>query len=147
MISTWVAAAADLYHLDRWLARGKARSIVWLMDYSIRSRRPELIEKIRELSDQDVLLVRNHAKFSLIAADGPPRWRIVSMTSANLNKNRRIEFFHAADDPPLYDHLMTLVRDVAEIQTRLRGDPNRWNTSERILDGLRQRARMQEAKR
>lgn len=110
-IATWTAAAADLNRVETWMERVRLNSCSWIVDRSFPNRQPAICDAFRERFGDDAIRVfATHAKFSLLWNDDG--WRIVAMTSANLNHNARTEMFHAADDPELFDQFKAMVDDV-----------------------------------
>lgn len=93
VISTWVTAAADLNRLYSWMTAGRLGDGWWLINPMMRSREPKLLRRMQEVFGADAIRFwPTHAKFALLRAGD---WRIVTLTSANLNENQAIEFFSA----------------------------------------------------
>jgi hypothetical protein len=114
-IATWTAASADLDRVDRWIGAARLSSCSWIVDRSFPNRQPAICDAFRRRFGDDAIRVfATHAKFSLLWNDAG--WRIVALTSANLNLNARVEFFHAADDPALFEQFKAMVDDVFQSQ-------------------------------
>ena len=110
-IATWTAAAADLNRVETWLQGVRLRSCSWIVDRSFPNRQPAICDAFRaRFGDDAIRVFATHAKFSLLWNDDG--WRIVALTSANLNHNARTEMFHAADDPDLFAHFSAMVGEV-----------------------------------
>jgi hypothetical protein len=115
VIATWTAASADMERVHDWLGTARLTSAEWIVDRSFPNRQPEICAAFREkFGDDSIRVFASHAKFSLLSNDDG--WKIVALTSANLNQNKRVEFFHAADDPDLFDQFEAMVRDVFAAQ-------------------------------
>lgn len=114
-IATWTAAAADLDRVDKWIKTARLKSCSWIVDRSFPNRQPAICDGFRRrFGDDSIRVFATHAKFSLLWND--EGWRVVAMTSANLNHNARTEMFHAADDPDLFEQFSAMVADVFEAQ-------------------------------
>jgi hypothetical protein len=110
-IATWTAASADLDRVDRWVAQARLQSCTWIVDRSFPNRQPAICDAFRaRFGDDAIRVFATHAKFTLLWNDAG--WRVVALTSANLNHNARVEFFHAADDPDLFAQFREMVDDV-----------------------------------
>lgn len=100
-VATWTAALADLSRVETWIAKARLLSCEWIVDRSFPNRQPKICDQFRaRFGDASIRVFATHAKFSLLWNDAG--WRVVMLTSANLNKNSRTEFFHAAEDPELF---------------------------------------------
>jgi len=110
-IATWTAAAADLSRVETWLHGVRLLSCSWIVDRSFPNRQPAICDAFRaRFGDDAIRVFATHAKFSLLWNDDG--WRVVALTSANLNCNARTEMFHAADDPELFEHFSAMVGEV-----------------------------------
>lgn len=96
IIATWSTGLRDV-ETAAWLLRhGAIRSLKLITDHSFRSRKPQYIERMVELfGDEAICLTRTHAKFVVVRNE---RWNLVLRTSANLNRNPRIEQFDLDDN-------------------------------------------------
>lgn len=114
-IATWTAASADLDRVDRWINSARLSACSWIVDRSFPNRQPAICDAFRKRFGDDAIRVfATHAKFSMIWNDDG--WRVIALTSANLNLNARTEMFHAADDPELFDQFKAMVDDVFAAQ-------------------------------
>lgn len=110
-IATWTAASADLDRVDRWISSARLTACSWIVDRSFPNRQPAICDAFRRrFGDDSIRVFATHAKFSMIWNDAG--WRVIALTSANLNLNARTEMFHAADDPELFDQFKAMVDDV-----------------------------------
>lgn len=110
-IATWTAASADLDRVDKWIGTARLKTCSWIVDRSFPNRQPAICDGFRKrFGDDSIRVFATHAKFSLIWND--EGWRIVALTSANLNLNARTEMFHAADDPDLFAQFSEMVDDI-----------------------------------
>ena len=123
VIATWTAANADLDKVEEWLGRARLQECSWIVDRSFPNRQPHICDMFRrKFGDDAIRCFRTHAKFSMIWNDDG--WRVVALTSANLNLNQRVEFFHAADDPELFAQFRGMVDDVFAAQKPGQGFEN-----------------------
>lgn len=114
-IATWTAASADLDRVDRWIGSARLTSCAWIVDRSFPNRQPAICDMFRKRFGDDAIRVfATHAKFSMIWNDDG--WRVIALTSANLNLNARTEMFHAADDPDLFEQFKGMVDSVFAAQ-------------------------------
>jgi len=119
-IATWTAASADLDRVDKWINSARLSSCSWIVDRSFPNRQPAICDAFRaRFGDDAIRVFATHAKFSLIWNDAG--WRVVALTSANLNLNARTEMFHAADDPDLFDQFKGMVDEVFASQAPSEG--------------------------
>lgn len=115
-IATWTAASADLDRVEKWLGGARILTCSWIVDRSFPNRQPAICDSFRQrFGDDSIRVFATHAKFSLLWNDDG--WRVVALTSANLNHNARTEMFHAADDPELFDQFAGLVDEVFSAQS------------------------------
>jgi hypothetical protein len=114
-IATWTAASADLDRVETWINSARLKTCSWIVDRSFPNRQPEICGAFRaRFGDDSIRVFATHAKFSMIWNDAG--WRVIALTSANLNLNARTEMFHAADDPELFDQFKVMVDDVFAAQ-------------------------------
>ncbi len=98
-IATWTAAGADLDRAKAAMTAGAVRRLRMLVDWSFPARAPEYVATMyRHFGPEAVRVIRTHAKWLVVRNDD---WHVVVRTSANLNKNPRLEWFDLADEEPL----------------------------------------------
>ena len=113
-ISTWTAAKAEMTHVYDWLDRGAIVSAQWIVDRSFMNRQPELCARLRSQFGDDALRVhRTHCKFAILRNDDRG---VLIQTSANLNKNMRIENVSVSACPVLLDAYTQLVASMFDTQ-------------------------------
>jgi len=113
-LATWTAGANDVSAILDWRERGRILSARWLVDFTFQRRTPELAAKIREFFGRDAIRVaRNHSKFVLFTNSS---WRVVILTSMNLNANPRFEYFQVAHDPARADFLQAMLDEIWSVQ-------------------------------
>ena len=114
IIATWTAGAAEIVRYDRLCNEKEIESCLFLVDFSFRTRQPKYCALLRERFGDDCIRVWNcHAKFAIIkGAD----LEILYLTSANLNKNPRIENFTITTDPEVVKQYRELVNNLFEEQ-------------------------------
>jgi hypothetical protein len=122
-IATWTAASADLDQVDKWIQASRIRACSWIVDRSFPNRQTDkptnrqtaICDAFRaRFGDDSIRVFATHAKFSLIW--NKVGWRVVCLTSANLNLNERTEMFHVADDSKLFDQFKDTVDDIFKVQ-------------------------------
>jgi hypothetical protein len=110
VLSTWTAAAAEMTHVHEFLETGVIGEARWIVDRSFQNRQPALCDSLRARFGDDAIRVqRVHCKFALLD-DGERR--VVVQTSANLNKNARIENVSVSPCPVFYEAYSGLVADI-----------------------------------
>lgn len=106
-VATWSAATQDTGQLWRMHQAGELLSLRYLLDVSFPNTKPEWWADLKQLITPDQIRMANtHAKFVLIRNS---TWNIAIRTSANLNRNIRMESYEISDCAALCDHLETFV--------------------------------------
>lgn len=91
VVSTWTAGIYDVERAEALAARGKIRSIRWLMDRAMFSKSPQYAGPMIEAFGIEAFRDTNvHAKVTLVASESK---RMVCRASMNLNKNLKTEQF------------------------------------------------------
>ncbi len=111
-VCTWTAAAADASFLGSWCQQGRIKDFRLLIDYSFLTRRggSDAIDAVlKNFGEDAVRVTRTHAKWGLVSG---PDAQIAILTSMNLNKNPRFEYFHATWNPDIVDLLSGLADEV-----------------------------------
>ena len=138
VVSTWTAAGSNIIDAERMLRSQAIRSLRLVVDRSFLTRQPKYCETARRLFGDDAIRVwSSHAKFCLILGNDV---KILYLTSANLNKNPRIESFSIFQSDTLCADYLTLVDDLYRMQAPGEGfsEPRsgRWHT-EALMDARR----------
>jgi hypothetical protein len=96
-VATWTMGIYDAERAYRFVSDARIRSIRFILDPSMFTRRPELASVlVKGFGAGAFRAVNSHAKFATIRGD---RLAVVVRSSMNLNENRRIESFDiSADD-------------------------------------------------
>lgn len=126
-LSTWTAAKADMDHVRGFLARGQITACRWIVDRSFQNRQPELCQLLRDAFGDDAIRVQPvHCKFALLDAGD---LRMTMQTSANLNRNRRLENLNLSTCPVFFEAYSDLVRQIFGVQLPGEGfkDPSSAN--------------------
>jgi hypothetical protein len=97
-IVTWTIGRREAREVIGWADTGRIKSVKIVLDDSYSSRQPVGWAALRGRFGDNLVTVRNHAKLLLIENDS---WAVNVMTSANLNTNKRQEYFLVRDDPDL----------------------------------------------
>lgn len=99
MIATWTIGNEETRALRRLIAERRVRSLRMVLDPSFFRRQPGYAAALRSRFGPEAIRVGQcHAKLAVLEGDG---WGVTIASSANLNENRRLEFFHVTDDPAL----------------------------------------------
>jgi len=111
-VCTWTAAAADASFLGGWCKQGRIEEFRLLIDYSFLNRlggQDAVDEVVRHFGSDAVRVTRTHAKWGIISGK---KLEIAVLTSMNLNKNPRFEYFHATSDPEVVKLLNGIAQEV-----------------------------------
>lgn len=113
-LSTWTAAKADMDHVISFLARGQVNSCRWIVDRSFQNRQPELCDALRSGFGDDAIRVQPvHCKFALMESAAG---NLTLQTSANLNRNRRLENLNISSCPVFFEAYSQLVSEIFSVQ-------------------------------
>ena len=122
-LSTWSAADADTRQIMHFMRSGQLRSLRLLVDCSFVTRKPQVCAAVRKLFGDDALRVWNsHAKFAIFYGGDLDALLI---SSANLNRNPRIENFTLFTDPAMVKEYRALVDELWERQNPTDGFTNK----------------------
>ena len=133
VLSTWTAAQAEIQHVEDFLASSRIGAARWIVDRSFQNRQPKLCDLLRaKFGDDAIRVQRVHCKFALLD-DG--KNRISVQTSANLNRNQRIENLCVSRCPVFFEAYSGLVSDIFETQMPAAGfeDPAAVTSSFRAV--------------
>ncbi len=108
-VSTWVASYASINHIIDFLEDQKLNKMRFLMDSGFKRTRKELYNHIQKWYPDSIALTTTHAKFILIYNDD---YSFVIETSANLNKNNRLESFRITENKEYCDFFKTTFNDI-----------------------------------
>jgi hypothetical protein len=141
VLSTWTAAKAEITHVEDFLETGTIGNARWIVDRSFQNRQPKLCDLLRSKFGDDAIRVqRVHCKFALLD-DGETR--ISVQTSANLNRNMRIENLCVSRCPVFFDAYSQLVRDIFDTQMPGAG----FATSAAVTNSFKQVAKKRATRR
>ena len=113
-LSTWTAAKADMDHVIHFLNSGAVSRVRWIVDRSFQNRQPDLCRYLRDRFGDDAIRVQPvHCKFALIENDDV---QLLMQTSANLNRNRRLENLNLTTCPVLFAAYKDLVQQIFDVQ-------------------------------
>lgn len=93
-ISTWVASAASTKEIEGFLEDEVIHDFRFLVDKGFVANRRKLYDHILNFHGDCVRVTLNHAKFCLIYNEN---FNFVIETSANLNRNKRLENFRITE--------------------------------------------------
>lgn len=95
-LATWTIGAREITTFRDLVAGGSVRRLQLLVDASFVQRQPAYTASLRASFGPDcVRLVTSHLKVALLVN---ARWAVVVLSSANLNRNSRLEFFQVEDN-------------------------------------------------
>ena len=114
VLSTWTAANANLLDAERMIKSRIIRNFRLCVDRSFQSRQPKYCAAARSIfGDECIRIWSSHAKFCIVMGDN---LRILYLTSANLNRNKRLESFTAIANDELVDQYLTMVDQLFVMQ-------------------------------
>lgn len=108
-ISSWVASYGSFNHIIDFLEDQKLNKMRFLMDSGFARTRKELYNHIQKWYPDSIALTQTHAKFVLIYNDN---FNFVIETSANLNKNNRLESFRITENKEYCDFFRNTFDDI-----------------------------------
>lgn len=108
-ISTWVASYASVQHVEDFLEENTINNFRFVVDRGFLNTRKPLYDKIKKLYGDVIAVTSNHAKFTIIYND---KYNFVIETSANLNKNNRLENFRVTEDKEYCDFFRSVFDDI-----------------------------------
>ena len=108
-VSTWVASYASINHIIDFLEDQRINEFRFLMDSGFKNTRRELYDHIDKFFPNSIALTRTHSKFTIIHND---EYNFVIETSANLNKNNRLENFRVTEDKTYCDFFRGVFNDI-----------------------------------
>ena len=108
-ISSWVASYASVNHIIDFLEDQRLNKMRFLMDSGFKSTRRELYDHIQKWYPDCIALSSIHAKFVIIYND---KYNFVIETSANLNKNNRLESFRITENKEYCDFFRKTFNDI-----------------------------------
>ena len=135
-LATWTAAAADLREAEHMLRARNLRSVRLIVDRSFQTRQPRYCAAARSLFGDDAIRIWNsHAKFAVLQGDHATA---LYLTSANLNRNARVETFSLYFSEALAGEYLAMIDRLYRLQQPGEGflDPRvaRQHTME-VLNG------------
>ena len=113
-VATWTAGTADLSQVAQAMAEREFLSVRMLLDRSFPTRQPKYCAQMRSLFGEHAIRLWDcHAKFTILQGE---MMDVLYLTSANLNRNRRLENFSVFFDGPLPREYLGLCRELWEAQ-------------------------------
>lgn len=102
-LATWTISAREIGAFRDRVASGQILSLRLMVDASFPARNAAYAAKLRASYGADCIrLAVCHAKLAVITNDA---WAVVVLSSANLNRNSRLEIFSVEDNRVLADEL------------------------------------------
>ena len=111
-LTTWAASTNGLRRAFEFLNDDRVRKIRFLIDVGSKKVRDKMFSDLIDSYGDSIRTTKIHAKFVLIRNE---KWDIVVRTSANLNRNQRIENFEIDDDKNFADFLQTFFDEAFKI--------------------------------
>jgi hypothetical protein len=128
-IATWTMGTYDAEQAYRFVTDKRIRSIRFVVDPSMFTRRPELAAILVKAFGPDAFrAVNSHAKFATVRGDG---LAVAIRSSMNLNRNERLESFDITACPEMTGFFETLV---SKIWAKV--DQDSRSQSRAIFEGL-----------
>jgi hypothetical protein len=128
-IATWTMGIYDAEQAYRFVTDKRIRSIRFVVDPSMFTRRPELAAVLVKAFGPDAFrAVNSHAKFATVRGDS---LAVAIRSSMNLNRNERLESFDITACPEMTEFFETLV---SKIWTKV--DQDSRSQSRAIFEGL-----------
>ena len=113
VVSTWTASIDGIDKLVATCTNNAINDLRFLTDFSFANRHIVPCEHLRSVVGDDRIRCWNsHAKFVVATGDVPT----LILTSANLNKNKRLENFSVLCDPVLVEQYLDLVDRLFQLQ-------------------------------
>jgi len=103
-LSTWAASSDGIKKAFEFLNTNKIRNIKFMIDTGAKQYRNEEFGKLLDRFGDCVRTTRIHAKFVVIRNEN---FNFVVRTSANLNRNTRLELFEIDDNKDLADFFVS----------------------------------------
>lgn len=128
-ISTWAASSEGIKKAFEFLDNGMLRNIRFMIDTGAKQYRDDQFGKLLDKFGDCIRTTRIHAKFFVIRND---KWDIVVRTSANLNKNLRLENFEIDENKEFADFFQKFF-DEAFSQIAV-NENRRLKSSQRLKD-------------
>ncbi len=108
-ISTWVASYASVRHVEDFLEENHIHNFRFVVDRGFLNTRKVLYNQIRQIHGDVIAVTSNHAKFTIIYND---EYNFVIETSANLNKNNRLENFRITENKEYCDFFRNVFNQI-----------------------------------
>ena len=119
VVSTWTANQADISSAYGLLSDERVRAARFLIDRSFQTRQPGYCRALRDRFGDGAIRIWNaHSKFVLFQGGS---FEVLYLTSANLNRNRRIENFTAICGGEIPGQYASLVADLFTLQKPSQG--------------------------
>jgi hypothetical protein len=129
-IATWTMGIYDAEQAYRFVTDKRIRSIRFVVDPSMFTRRPELAAVLVKAFGPDAFrAVNSHAKFATVRGDG---LAVAIRSSMNLNRNERLESFDITACPEMTEFFETLVSKIWRKSIKTAG-ANRGRSSRACL--------------
>lgn len=113
-ISTWIASYASITHVEDFLEDNSVNSFRFIFDSGILRTRKEFIDKVLKKHGDIIAITSNHSKFTCIYND---KYNFVVETSANLNKNLRLENFRVTENKEYCDFYRSVFDDIFKLKS------------------------------
>lgn len=101
-VTTWAASQQGIKRAFQFLHNKRVRKIRFMIDVGAKKVRDDSFSDLLDSYGDSIRTTKIHAKFVLIRNE---KWDIVIRTSANLNRNQRVENFEIDDDKEFADFL------------------------------------------
>lgn len=126
-VASWVASEEHAAQLAELLHDGACTSLRLMIDSAPPSRSLDHVQIA--LGEGELVLARSHAKFATVRN---ARWDVAVTTSANLNRNARVEIFELDDNPEVATFFDGIFDRAARFSSRVRSDTT--ETLDQVVD-------------
>lgn len=122
LCATWTLGYLDMVAVRKMLERGEVLSVRFMVDRSFKSRHPGYcLQLLHDFTAADVRVWSSHAKFVCLTGGA---FDVIVLTTANLNKNKRIENFSVCADRELTAAYIGIADDIWRAQGDMDGFDN-----------------------
>jgi hypothetical protein len=109
-ISTWSAGFYDISAVQELIESGNLLSVRVVIDRSFKTRLSQYSASLIEVfGEENIRTTNTHSKFVLLENE---EWKVVILSSMNLNENKRSENFDIQHDPEVFEMLNSFVDDL-----------------------------------
>ena len=114
IICTWTVSSLDINRVKTLVDAGSIGEVYWLLDRSFPSRHAQYMHHLKQkFSDDEIRLWNAHCKFTIFLGGDLD---VLYITSANMNRNRRLEHYVIYTEKSIIMDYVSLVQDLIDVQ-------------------------------